>query len=163
MSLRRVQPQPSHQPAAGRLVAVLATGCKTGVPAQIGANYMRMPTPSGTEYVNVTATGDEIVDVMKDALNVIRNDASNMSFVQSTAIDVSSNDDDVKFAIEILFEQRGEKVLIRGNVGGAFKEHKLTSSQRVSNDWIARAIAGLFMVAGGNAKDIVKISYRKEA
>jgi hypothetical protein len=50
---------------------------------------------------------------------------------------------------------------MRGNVGGEYKEHKLNAEQKVSNNWIARATAGLFMVSGGKADHIVEISYNR--
>ena len=114
--------------------------------------------------MEATARGDEIVEVVKQALSATRSKISGKKMGEDHAsIDVSSLDLKLEFAIMIYVEHGGMKVIMKGNVGGQLKEHKLSSAQKVDDDWIARATAGLFLVAGGVAEDAVKISYYENA
>ena len=124
--------------------------------------YDKKPTTRGTLVV-VKARGDEIVEAMKVALGVIRGDIAGKGIGKDHgAISIRSIDMDLTFAITVFVEHGGMKVIINGNVGGVYKEHKLTSAQKVDDDWISRATAGLFMVSGGKADDMVQIEYKED-
>lgn len=135
-----------------------------GQNADVGAKFDRTPMGRKMTMVDATARGDEIVEVMKQALPATRSNISGKKIGEdNAAIDVSSLDLKLAFAITIHVENGGLNVIMKGNVGGQYKEHKLSSAQKVDDDWIARATAGLFLVAGGVAEDAVKISYYENA
>lgn len=137
------------------------------VPGQnvdVSAKFNRIPTGRKMTIVDATARGDEIVAVMKEALSATRSKISGKKMGEDHAsIEVSSLDLKLVFAITIHIEHEGMNVIMKGNIGGSYKEHKLSSAQKVDDDWIARATAGLFLVAGGVAEDVVKISYYESA
>ena len=160
MSVRRTA-QPVAAPEQQQPV-----GLANFLQACTDAKYRRMTMPSGgTTYVFAEARGDEIVEVMKEALSAARRNvqaASGRIGRDNDSIEVSAVDSKkVPFSITIHIEHGGSKVIMRGNVGGSWKEHKLLADQRVSDDWISRATAGLFMLAGGEASDLVKIQFNE--
>ena len=128
--------------------------------AATGVTYDETPSIQGT-YVFVKARGDEIVEAMMVALPVIRrNVAGKRIGIDSDAITIKSIDTNFTFHIMVIVDHGGKTFIINGNVGGVYKEHKITSASAQNNDyWIARKTADWFKDAGGKANDMVQIDY----
>lgn len=158
------------QPEAGvrssRHGAVLSAGLfRDNAIASTEAEYRRRPMLRGDKtLVRSFLKGLEIVKVMKEALEASRNMVRGKGIgLNSTIISVKSKEgSNVEFAITINIEHGGEKVIMSGNVGGEYKEHKLRSNQKISDDWIARSTAGLYWIAGGTEDGELEISFTEE-
>lgn len=153
MSLRPATPADD----AGRVSRLYWLGGKHE--AAISVTYARTTTARAT-VVTARARGDEIAETIKEALQAAKSNVVGKPIGRNRdSISVRSLDKELPFSIMIQIEHGGDKVTMSGNVGGEYKEHRLTSDQRISDDWIASATAGFFMVAGGKADDTVQIEY----
>lgn len=156
-----------HRPS---LQEVLRVGQQVSArpPPPVEVEWKRYPHPSSPRgsagaYVTAVARGDEIVQMMHRALAAARSNVRGQTglYESHDSIEVYGVERSVEFSIVVHVEHGGSKVIIDGNVGGERKEHKLQSHQRVDDDWIARATAGLYWVAGGTADGKVEIRYRE--
>lgn len=121
--------------------------------------YDRFVRPNLTA-VKARASGDEIVGAMMQALKAARSNVMGKKIGRDNdTILVRSLDKSLEFDIIIFIEHGGMKVIMEGDVGGERKKHKLNDEQKVSDDWIARSTAALFMLAGGEENNVVQIEY----
>lgn len=79
----------------------------------------------------------------------------------STIIEVQSTNPGVTFSLNIHVEHGGTKVVMEGNIGGEFLQHKLLGSQSISNDLVALATAKMFAFADGKEDDGITIKYTR--
>ena len=162
MSLRRTHAHTRTHPhlTQSRLRDVLTAGMARGT---IGAYAQEIPFPDNDpgKFVFVTATSArEIKEELQKALAAARSNIAGDQHGQDQ-ISVRSADARLLFSITITLEHGGSKVLIGGNVGG--KPVAWKTGQKITDEYLATVVVGMFTEAGGEAHHAVKIEYSVQA